>query len=355
MTGGQPSATMRSGEHFVMLDALRGVAALLVVAHHLERSGLDFGLFSRAYLAVDFFFMLSGFVLSRAYDHCFAAGLGLAAFMKLRLRRLWPTMAIGIALGAAVAWGGAMPPGLLAARAIAALLFVPLAIGTVHLFVLDGVQWSLFFELFANLLHGGPLKRAPVASLCRLLFVSVMLLFGVAYLHGDLTVGHVAAGWIGGFARVMAAYIGGMLLYRLWCRGGDSVPRFNAGWALAGLTAALLAPALFPISWWWVDPLFVTIAFPAVLWLGATAAIAPRWRGLAAVSGAISYPLYAFHMPLLELGERLGDTVGGAGYAGFRLAGIALAIGLAWWWSQAAWKIPRIAIRRGFSSPHSPA
>ena len=351
MTGGQGSADRRSGEHFVMLDALRGVAALLVVAHHLERSGLDFGLFSRAYLAVDFFFMLSGFVLSRAYDHRFAAGLGLGAFMKLRLRRLWPTMAIGIALGVAVAWGGAMPPDLLAIRTVAALLFVPLAIGTVHVFVLDGVQWSLFFELFANALHGGPLKRVPVASLCRLLFVSVLLLFGVAYLHGDLTVGHVTAGWIGGFARVMAPISAGCC--SIACGAGWGRvrrDRMRAG-AVAGLIAALMMPALFPLSWWWVDPLFVVAVFPAVLWLGATAAIAPRWRGLAAVSGAISYPLYAFHMPLLELGERLGDAVGGAGAGAFRLAGVALAIGLAWWWSQATWRMPRFAVRRALSSP----
>lgn len=340
------------GEHFVMLDALRGVAALLVVAHHLERSGLDFGLFSRAYLAVDFFFMLSGFVLSRAYDHRFAAGLGWVAFMKLRLRRLWPTMAIGIALGVAVAWGGAMPPDLLAIRAVAALLFVPLAIGTVHVFVLDGVQWSLFFELFANALHGGPLKRAPVVSLIRLLMVSVALLFGVAYLHGDLTVGHVTAGWIGGFARVMAAYIAGMLLYRLWCRIGAGAPRPKAGWALAGLTAALMVPALFPLGWWWVDPLVVVTLFPAVLWLGAIASVGPRWRGLAAFSGAISYPLYAFHMPLLELGERLGDAVGGGGASALRLVAVGLAIGLAWWWSQADWRVPRFAVRRAVSLPH---
>ena len=355
MTGGQGSVKMRSGEHFVMLDALRGVAALLVVAHHLERSGLDFGLFSRAYLAVDFFFMLSGFVLSRAYDHRFASGLGWASFMKLRLKRLWPTMAIGIALGVAVAWGGAMSPDLLAVRTVAALLFVPLAIGTVHLFVLDGVQWSLFFELFANALHGGPLKRVPMASLCRLLFVSVLLLFGVAYLHGDLTVGHVTPGWIGGFARVMSAYIGGMLLYRLWCQVGATAPRSNAGWAFGGLIVALMAPALFPVSWWWIDPLFVVTVFPAVLWLGATAAIAPRWRGIAAVSGAISYPLYAFHMPLLELGERLGDAVGGTGVATFRGVSVVLAIVLAWWWSQANWRLPRFTIRRGFSLPRSSA
>lgn len=350
-------STRSGGGHFVVLDALRGVAAALVVAHHLERTGLDFGLFPRCYLAVDFFFMLSGFVLSRAYDHRFAAGLGLVSFMRIRLRRLWPTMAMGIALGVAVAWGGGMMPGLLAIRTAAALLFIPLTIGTIHLFVLDGVQWSLFFELFANAMHGGVLKRLPVASLARLLFASVFLLFCVAWLHGDLTVGHVRDGWIGGFARVMAAYVGGMLLYRLWCRYGEAASRRGAGVPVIGLIAALMVPALAPGSWWWVDPLMVAAVFPVVLWWGATAQVPPRWIALATAAGAISYPLYAFHMPMLALGERLGDAVGGAGAALFRLGGVALAILLAWLWARANVRLPRWipSIRREASSPRPSA
>jgi peptidoglycan/LPS O-acetylase OafA/YrhL len=345
----------RPGEHFVMLDALRGVAAIMVMAHHLELSGVSLGLFPRAYLAVDFFFMLSGFVLSRAYDYRFADGLGWAAFMRIRLRRLWPTMAIGIALGVAVAWGGGMPHDLLAMRTAAALLFVPLALHSVHLFVLDGAQWSLFFELIANALHGGPLKCAPVASLCRLLVVSIILLFGVAYFHGDLTVGYVATGWIGGLARVMAAYVAGMLLYRLWLRNGHSAPRKNGGWALGGLVVALIGPAFCPAGWWWLDPLVVVAVFPPVLWLGATAAIAPRWRGPATFGGAMSYPLYAFHMPMLALGERLGDSVGGAGFSAFRVAGLLLAVALAWLWSRAEPGLPRLATRRSGSIGGAPS
>ena len=249
------AAVSKGGDHFVVLDGLRGVAAIFVVAHHLTRSGTDCTLFSRGYLAVDFFFMLSGFVLSHAYDHRFAAGLNWAAFMKLRLRRLWPTMAMGIMLGIVVALDQGLSLDLLAIRAIAALLFLPLPIATVHLFVLNGVQWSLFFELFANMLHAGAIYRAALMSLCRLLAVSVVLLFGVAYLHGDLAVGHVVAGWTGGFARVLAAYVGGMLLYRVSSSAGVSIRSHHALWPVAALIAALMAPAMFPVDWWWTDPL----------------------------------------------------------------------------------------------------
>lgn len=327
-------AVSNDGDHFVVLDGLRGVAAIFVVAHHVTRSGVDCTLFSRCYLAVDFFFMLSGFVLSHAYDYRFAAGLSWAAFMKLRLRRLWPTMAIGITLGIVVVLDQGISPELLSIRAIAALLFIPLPIATVHLFILNGVQWSLFFELFANALHAGALYRAPLASICRLLAVSVVSLFGVAYLHGDLTVGHVIAGWTGGFARVMAAYVGGMLLYRLWCSAGVSVQRHYALWPVAALVAALIAPAMFPVNWWWTDPVVVVVVFPAVLWLGATAAGGARVRALASVAGALSYPLYAFHMPILALGERLGNEIAGVPRGVFRLAAVMLAVTLAWLWMR---------------------
>jgi peptidoglycan/LPS O-acetylase OafA/YrhL len=344
------AAVSKGGDHFVVLDGLRGVAAIFVVAHHVTRSGVDCTLFSRGYLAVDFFFMLSGFVLSHAYDYRFAAGLSWAAFIKLRLRRLWPTMAIGIMLGISVALGQGMPPNLLAIRAIAALLFIPLPIATVHLFILNGVQWSLFFELFANALHAGALYRALSTSLCRLLVVSVVSLFGVAYLHGDLTVGHVIAGWTGGFARVMAAYVGGMLLYRLSCSVGVSVQNHYALWPVAALVAALIAPAMLPVNWWWTDPVVVVVVFPAVLWLGATAAVGARVRALASVAGALSYPLYAFHMPILALGERLGDEIGGVPRGVFRLAAVMLAVTLAWLWKRVHWPATSRAHRVSISS-----
>lgn len=325
-----------------MLDGLRGVAALIVVVYHAVGPGFHVTLFSRGYLAVDFFFMLSGFVLSHAYDHRFDAGLGWVSFIILRFRRLWPAMATGVMLGVAAAWGGNMHPGLLAIRTVAALLFVPLPLVAASLFLLNGVQWSLMFELFANALHAGPFKRATPAMLGRWLGLSIPLLFGVAYMHGDLAVGPISADWFGGFARVMVAYLLGMLLYRLWLRIGVDAAKRDPFWPLAAMLAAMLVPASFPAGWWWVDPMIVLGVFPAVLWLGATAAGGARWHGAASMGGAISYPLYAFHLPLLAVSERLGDQIGGAVDGLLKLAAVMVATGLAWLWSRARYDLPRI-------------
>lgn len=80
------------------LMGLRGVAALIVVAHHLllqlgPVDGPLMGVELRGYLAVDVFFILSGFVLARAYGTWFADGGTVreyAVFMSRRVARVWP-------------------------------------------------------------------------------------------------------------------------------------------------------------------------------------------------------------------------------------------------------------------------
>lgn len=82
---------------FVTLDAMRGIAALVVVGRHFtDASGGHAAQFS--YLAVDVFFLLSGFVLSLSYRRRFDAGMSAAEFMKLRVIRLYPLYFVGISL-----------------------------------------------------------------------------------------------------------------------------------------------------------------------------------------------------------------------------------------------------------------
>ncbi|RZK37387.1 MAG: acyltransferase, partial [Hymenobacter sp.] len=81
--------------HIIALDAFRGLAAVCVVAHHIGQiSGMSIG--RHGYIAVDFFFMLSGFVVSQAYERTFGGGVRAASFLWARVQRLYPTIFVGL-------------------------------------------------------------------------------------------------------------------------------------------------------------------------------------------------------------------------------------------------------------------
>src|SRR5665213_3042073 len=92
---------LKSKPHFEILHGLRGLAAVVVVIFHfMEIAIADYNnnFIAHGYLAVDFFFCLSGFVITYAYDSRIA-GMGLKTFIKLRLIRLQPLVIIGSVLG----------------------------------------------------------------------------------------------------------------------------------------------------------------------------------------------------------------------------------------------------------------
>ena len=97
-----------SKPHYALLDGLRGAAALMVVWYHVfegfafaEGSAID--VFNHGHLGVDFCFMLSGFVISYAYDSRWQAGsnnrLTIGSFFKRRLIRLHPMLIMGAIIG----------------------------------------------------------------------------------------------------------------------------------------------------------------------------------------------------------------------------------------------------------------
>lgn len=78
--------------HFVALDSLRGIAALAVVLFHVEWHNPLYSLriVKNSYLMVDFFFVLSGFVIFYAYGARIANRSGYVRFLWLRFWRLYP-------------------------------------------------------------------------------------------------------------------------------------------------------------------------------------------------------------------------------------------------------------------------
>jgi peptidoglycan/LPS O-acetylase OafA/YrhL len=289
---------------FGTLDGIRGVAALCIVALHATRF---FGeVLPSAQMAVDLFFVLSGFVLAHAYEPRLQAGMTPVRFMCLRVVRLYPLYLLGTVLGIVQALlflhyhQGSMSwtwP-LLAATIPFGLLMVPTPFGA-GLFPLNGVMWSIFFELVANLiwvLFWRPLRSTRVLVVA--IACSGVLLAVAAHAYDTMALGanwHTAPG---GLARVTYSFLLGILLYRLHESVRVPLPRVPP----VVLLAALPALAAFDLSTY-AQLMCALFVFPALVLLGAR--VEPRGAAAAALChklGVASYGVYALHKRLYLLG-----------------------------------------------------
>lgn len=317
-------------QRFVVLDALRGVAALCVMMHHAEQFYGHPGVFAHAYLAVDFFFMLSGLVISDVYATRFASGMNLSRFLVVRVKRLWPTLVIGVVLGGLLALAQGHQPITVLIDLVAGLSFAPILRGDAGLFMLDGVEWSLFFELVANLVHRLGLWRLSIVPLFVLSAVSLCgLLFIAAQNHG-IAVGDRGVSFVAGFARVAFPYVIGMLLQRMWQSGSRRLilPELIP---IAALPACfVLAAVIEPSLAWIVEPLIVAFVFPLIIWLGACAKMQPRYKQLGLLGGALSYPIYTIHLPMIGAGDLVARLVSPQLGILARLFALGACVGGAW-------------------------
>lgn len=279
--------------HILSLDALRGIAAISVLLIHIGWVTGDQSLGRFAYLAVDLFFVISGFVIGRAYEHKLLAGMPWSRFMLLRIARLYPAIFLGLLLGVLAYF--VLPQGTyrLGWYSIGHWFLIP-DLSAEAMFPLNGVLWSLFYEFVINAVHGLVARRLSLFTLG--FFVLAM---GVGRVLGALDTGHWGGGGmakdsvIGGFARIGWAYGLGVLCHRLTADRW----RIPAIVPIALGSLVLLLPDLgntrvrIPLSVFVLLPLSVALAVGSEV---------PRiGRGAARWLGAISYPLYAIHLPLL--------------------------------------------------------
>ena len=312
-----------SKHHYPVLDGLRGVAALAVVAFHLcEAHGPDRfrQLINHGYLAVDFFFLLSGFVIAYAYDDRWGR-MSIGGFFVRRLIRLHPMIVAGMVVGAVMFYfqAGTLFP-MIADTPVWRVLLVMLVGFTLlplppsmdlrgwgEMHPLDGPAWSLFFEYVANILYALVLRRLPNRVLAVL-----ALLAGAALCHYLVTgpQGDVIGGWSLtapqlrlGFTRLAFPFCAGLLLARTVRPG-----RVRHGFPIAAalLLAALALPRAGGPATLWLNGLYETacivLVFPLVVWLGASAHVADaggRTGRLCAALGGLSYPLYIVHYPFI--------------------------------------------------------
>ena len=325
-----------SSGRFGTLDGMRGIAAILVMAMHFfkDRPETVYGRFhflNNADLAVDFFFMLSGFVVAQAYGDRLAGGLSALRFIRLRLVRLYPMFFIGMLLGLGayglmLNGGQAVPSGMeLHLAALLNFAFLPvLNHGTTlnfdralptpgEIFPFLPPAWSLFFELVANVSFAF-LFRLPPRALCAVTGASfvAMVLFGLYLGHGQSL--SFSPGWgtenaAGGLFRVTFGFYAGVLLHRLGAHRGRFGP-LPAPLRKSGVLYALLAASLaMPIVGKGIFPaFFLLVLSPLLIVAGAQNQV--RSRTMARLShalGWLSYPVYCLHFAIGRLVWVWGD------------------------------------------------
>ena len=299
----KPSVGPNRPHKFLTLDALRGVAALVVVEFHVVGSVVV----THGYLAVDFFFLLSGFVLALAYQERLDAGWATLSFLKVRLIRLYPLYILGTVLGLGTAAGlakfGLLPHALrsYALLTVLAVFMLP-TFGPVPTikgaYPLDFPVWSLMIEIFANVVHAVALRRRSDRFLAATVVACGGLLLLAVKLAGTVDVGSSTKSLPQGVLRVLFSYTLGMLLFRVWKRGKF---RLRLPFLLSPLllTFALMTPwcGRHVVRY---DLLVIFLFFPLLLMASASSNPPAALSNLARTLGRMSYAIYVLHIPLRD-------------------------------------------------------
>ena len=308
--------------HYPLLDGLRGVAALMVVWFHIfeafATSHLDQRI-NHGYLAVDFFFILSGFVIGYAYDDRWGK-MSVGEFLKRRLIRLHPMVVMGAIIGAAMFYTQGCEVWDVTQISVGALLFatlinmlmIPATIsgevrGVGEMYPLNGPSWSLMFEYIGNILYALFIRRLSTRMLSLLVAIMGCGLawYAIGGQLGDLCVGFSMdkINIVGGSLRLMFAFPAGLLLSRIF----KPVKVRGAFW-IGGVAIVALAsvPRLGGADGLWINGVYDTlcciVVFPVLVYLAAAGKTTDKVSGaVCKFLGDISYPLYMVHYPFIYL------------------------------------------------------
>jgi peptidoglycan/LPS O-acetylase OafA/YrhL len=292
---------LKTKQHFEILDGLRGVAALAVVIFHfMEWVFTDFSknFISHGFLAVDFFFCLSGFVIGYAYDDRIRK-MGFREFIKARMIRLHPLVVLGSVLGLLgflldpFALPSAYNWGKLLLLFAGSLFLIPLPLMEerfFNLFAFNAPAWSLFWEYVASIVYAFVLYKVGRRSLVVLTILAAAGICFVSYRAGNLLGGWSKDNFFDGGARVAYSFLAGLFLYR-----SNWIIKNRLGFP--GLAVLLSLAFLMPWSKWnWLtEALVVLFYFPLLVSLGAGSRLSAPWKKLCRASGNLSYPLYMTH------------------------------------------------------------
>ena len=308
--------------HYSILDGLRGVAAITVVCFHIfeayATSHLD-QIINHGYLAVDFFFILSGFVVGYAYDDRLKT-MKTKDFIKRRIIRLHPMVMIGAVIGAIMFYSQGCSVWDVSKVTVLVLFFatflnallIPATIGTEirglgEMFPLNGPSWSLFFEYIGNILYVLLIRKFSTKALSFLVLIAGcgLATFAIFGPLGDICVGFSLTGTeiTGGSLRLLFSFSAGLLISRIF----KPVKVKGAFWICSLSIIALLAvPRIGGTEHLWMNGLYETICcvvfFPFLIFLGASGKSSDKYTTtICKFLGDISYPLYMVHYPFIYL------------------------------------------------------
>lgn len=317
------STDIKPKKHYEILDGLRGVAAIIVVAFHIFEAFAGGNRFvqiiNHGYLAVDFFFLLSGFVVAYAYDDRWGK-MTQWEFYKRRLIRLQPMVIMGMIIGAIFYYFQAsdilfpLIAGMEVWKVILTMIIgftlfpVPPSMeirGWGEMHPLNGPAWSLLFEYIANILYALFFRKFSnkVLVIFVLLFAGLLINYTIFGPKGD-----VIGGWSlnleqmnVGFTRLLYPFFAGILLSRL----GKLIHVKGAFWVCSLLIAiVLMMPRIGDENSLWMNGLYesfcIILVFPLIVSIGAGGEIRnPFSRKICKALGDISYPLYITHYPFI--------------------------------------------------------
>lgn len=311
-----------SKKHYPILDGLRGVAAVMVVCFHIFETFAGGNRFKQiinhGYLAVDFFFLLSGFVVAYAYDDRWGK-MTQWDFYKRRLVRLQPMVIMGTIIGAIFFYFQACdvfapiahtPVWKMLLVMLVGFTLIPILPsmdirGWAEMHPLDGPCWSLFFEYVANILYALFVRKFSRTALSILVFLSACFLMQYLIMGPQ---GDVIGGWSVdatqlyiGFARMLYPFFAGLLL----CRMGKLIHVRGAFWVCSLMIIVIFCiPRIGDEQNLWMNGLYESVCiialFPLIVSIGAGGEIkGKRSAGICKFLGDISYPLYITHYPLI--------------------------------------------------------
>ncbi|MDM1296304.1 acyltransferase [Sphingobacterium sp. N143] len=290
--------------HFILLDGLRGIAALIILLfHYLEMiyvNDYESNWLGHGYLAVDFFFCLSGFVIAYAYDGRIDQ-IGIKKFFTNRLVRLHPLVVFGTLIGLiGYLFNPFIPDPASSGMAkiifasLFSLILLPFPFIDYRgggLFPFNTPSWSLFFEYIANIIYAVVLSRIARSKLLVLCLLAGAFLVLCASRAGWLIGGWDILSVTDGIARVSFSFLAGMLIYRYQL----IIPNKQNYLILCLLFTAVF---FFPHhnGDWISECIIVMLVFPLFLSIAAGTSVTKKASVFLSFIGNLSYPLYMTHI-----------------------------------------------------------